>query len=330
VGRKTSVKRAMGAMFAFMGLGLGLASASAAPLKIGYSDWPGWVAWQVAIDKGWLKDAGVDVAFQWFDYGPSMDAFTAGKIDGDLVTNGDALVTGAGGGKGVMILLTDFSDGNDMIVGKPGVTSLKDLKGKKIGIEIGLVEHLLLLNGLKANGMSEKDVTLVATPTNNTPQVLASGQVDAIGAWQPNSGMAMKALPGSRPLYTSAQAPGLIYDVLYVTPASLAAHKEDYVKLAKVWDKVVHYIDDPKTQDDAVAIMARRVGLTPAQYKPLLKGTHLIDIVEGKKVFVKAPGLSSLYGSSSVANDFNVTNGVYKKSQNVDGYIDPSVIDAVK
>lgn len=35
-----------------------LTSASAATLKIGYSDWPGWVAWQVAIDKGWLKDAG--------------------------------------------------------------------------------------------------------------------------------------------------------------------------------------------------------------------------------------------------------------------------------
>ena len=31
------------------------------PLKIGYSDWPGFVAWQVAIDKGWFKEAGVDV-----------------------------------------------------------------------------------------------------------------------------------------------------------------------------------------------------------------------------------------------------------------------------
>ena len=37
------------------------APAPAAPLRIGYSDWPGWVAWQVAIDKGWFKEAGVDV-----------------------------------------------------------------------------------------------------------------------------------------------------------------------------------------------------------------------------------------------------------------------------
>ncbi len=248
-----------------LALSLGLMAASAAqaaPIKIGYSDWPGWVAWQVAIDKGWLKQAGLDVTFEWFDYVASMDAFSAGKVDAVTMTNGDALVTGAAGAKSVMILITDYSNGNDMIVAKPGINSLKDLKGKKIGIEVGFVEHLLLLDGLVKNGMTEKDVTLVNTATNETPQVLGSGQVDAIGAWQPNSGMAMKALPGSKPVYTSAQAPGLIYDVIAVNPAKLGPNKADYVKLAKVWDRVVKYINDPKTQDDAVSIMAKRVGLT--------------------------------------------------------------------
>jgi NitT/TauT family transport system substrate-binding protein len=309
---------------------LGLRPAAAAPLTVGYSDWPGWVAWQVAIDKGWLKEAGVDVTFQWFDYSASMDAFAAGKIDSVVMTNGDTLVTGAGGGKGVMVMLTDYSNGNDMIVGKPGIKSLKELKGKKIGIEVGLVEHLLLLHGLQANGLTEKDVTLVNSKTNETPQVLASGQVDAIGAWQPVSGQAMKSLPGSRPVYTSAQAPGLIYDVLTVSPSSLASRKADWVKLIKVWDRVVHYIDDPKTQDDAVKIMSARVGLTPEAYKPLLKGTKLLDLAAGNKVFKKGDGLASLYGSSKIADDFNVTNGVYKEHQDINAYIDPSLSAAAK
>jgi NitT/TauT family transport system substrate-binding protein len=309
---------------------LGLRPAAAAPLTVGYSDWPGWVAWQVAIDKGWLKDAGVDVTFQWFDYSASMDAFAAGKIDSVVMTNGDTLVTGAGGGKGVMVMLTDYSNGNDMIVGKPGIKTLKELKGKKVGIEVGLVEHLLLLHGLQANGMTEKDVTLVNSKTNETPQVLASGQVDAIGAWQPVSGQAMKSLPGSRPVYTSAQAPGLIYDVLTVSPSSLASRKAEWVKLIKVWDRVVHYIDDPKTQDDAVKIMSARVGLTPEAYKPLLKGTKLLDLAAGNKVFKKGDGLASLYGSSKIADDFNVTNGVYKEHQDINAYIDPSLSAAAK
>src|SRR4051794_24744493 len=54
---------------------------SKTPLRIGYSDWPGFVAWEIALQKGWFKEAGVDVDFIWFEYVPSMEAYTAGKLD---------------------------------------------------------------------------------------------------------------------------------------------------------------------------------------------------------------------------------------------------------
>lgn len=295
----------------------------AAPIKVGYSDWPGWVAWQVAIEKGWFKEAGVDVQFEWFDYVASMDAFAAGKIDAVTVTNGDALVMASGGAKNTMIMLTDYSNGNDMIVGKPGIKSLKDLKGKKVGLETGFVEHLLLLNGLEKAGMKESDLSIVNTKTNETPQALASGDLAAIGAWQPNSGEAMKRVPGAKPIYTSANEPGLIYDVVTVNPASLAAKKAEWAKFVKVWDKVVTYINDPKTQPDAVKIMAARVGLKPETYLPLLKGTRLLSLDEGKKIYVKADGFKSLYGSSKIADDFNVKYGVYKAPVDLDKAISP-------
>jgi NitT/TauT family transport system substrate-binding protein len=302
------------------------ATAAPAPLKIGYSDWPGWVAWQVALDKGFFKEAGVDVTFDWFDYSASLDAYTAGKIDAVLMTNGDALVTGAGGAKSVSILLTDYSNGNDMIIAKPGIKSLKQLKGKKVAVEVGLVEHLLLVDGLKKAGMKESDVTLVNAKTNELPQILASPDIAAIGAWQPVSGQAMKGVPGAKPIYTSAEEPGLIYDVLAVNPGSLAAHKEEWRKVIKVWDRVVNYINDPKTQPDALKIMSARVGLTPAEYLPLLKGTNLLTLSEGRKIFAKGTGFNSLYGSTKVADDFNVANAVYKTPQDIDSYIDAAYL----
>ncbi|HEX5372354.1 MAG TPA: ABC transporter substrate-binding protein [Aquabacterium sp.] len=301
---------------------------AAQPLKIGYSDWPGWVAWQVAIDKGWFKQAGVDVKFEWFDYSASMEAFSAGKIDAVTVTNGDALVTGAAGAKSVMIMLTDYSNGNDMIIGRPGIKSVKDLKGKKVAVEVGLVEHLLLLNGLKKAGLKESDVTLVNAKTNEMPQVLASGDVAAVGAWQPIAGQAIKGTPGARPILTSAHEPGLIYDVLTVNPASLSARKADWQKVVGVWDKVVSYIEDPKTKADAVKIMAARVGVPPETYAQFLKGTKLLSLKEGKQVMLKGEGFKSLYGSSRIADDFNVQNGVYKTPQAIDSYIDPSLTSA--
>ena len=299
--------------------------ASAEPLKIGYSDWPGWVAWEVAIDKGWFKEAGVDVKFDWFDYVASRDAFAAGQLDAVSMTNGDALVTGATGAKSVMILVNDYSNGNDMIIGAPGIASLKALKGKKVGVEIGFVDHLLLLNGLKKNGMSEADVELVNVPTNETPQVLASGGVDAIGAWQPSSGSALELVPGSKPIYTSADEPGLIYDLLCVSPESLSAHRDEWKKVIAVWYRVVDYIKDPKTFDDAVKIMAARVGVPPEQYKKFISGTNILTLAEAKKHFAKGDGFTSVYGSSKISDDFNVANKVYEKPQDVDAYIDPSL-----
>jgi len=63
---------------------------------------------------------------------------------------------------------------------------------------------------------------------------------------------------------------------------------------------------------------------------PLLKGTHLLDVAAGKKVFKKGEGLDSLYGSTKNADDFNVANTVYKEAQKVDSYIDPSLTASVK
>lgn len=303
--------------------------AQAEPLKIGYSDWPGWVAWEVAIQKGWFKEAGVDVQFEWFEYVPSMEAFAAGKLDAVCMTNGDALVTGATGAPSKTILINDFSNGNDMIVGQPGIEKLQDLKGKKIGVEVGFVDHLLLLKGLQAIGMKESDVELVNVPTGETPKALASGDVAAIGAWQPNSGQALKAVPGSKPIYTSKDVPGLIYDVLAVNPASLSAHPEEWKKIAKVWYKVVDYFYDPATHDDAVKIMASRVNLSPEEYAKFVSGTKILKLDEAKKVFTKGEGLDSVYGSNVVVDEFNVSNKVYDKPQPTADYIAPAITDSL-
>jgi len=304
-------------------------SAVAEPLKIGYSDWPGWVAWEVGIEKGWFKEEGVDVKFEWFDYVASMDAFAAGKLDAVGMTNGDALVTGSTGAKSVMAIINDYSNGNDMIVAKAGIKSAKDLKGKKIGVEVGFVGHLLLLNALEKVGLTEDDVELVNVPTNETPQVLASGDVDAIVAWQPSSGIALTQVPGSTAIYTSADEPGLIYDGLSISPQSYAKDKAKWKKVAKVWYRIVSYLKDPKTTDDAIAIMASRVGLSAAEYKGFVKGTNILTLEEAKGFYKESSGFKSIYGSTKISDDFNVANKVYDKPLDYKSYIDGSLTNGL-
>lgn len=215
-------------------------------LKIAYSDWPGWTAWEIADKKGFFKKHDVNVKLEWFEYGPSMDAFAAKKVDAVGVANGDAMVLNATGARNVTILINDYSNGNDKIVGAPGISSIKDLKGKKVGVEIGCLSHALLINALLKNGLKESDVTLVNMPTHQALQTLESGEVSAVVAWVPHSVNALEKVTGSKELYTSADEPGIIYDVLAVSQESLMKYKDEWMKVVAAWDDVVAYMNDPK------------------------------------------------------------------------------------
>ena len=305
------------------------AKANTQPISIGYSDWPGWVALQVAIEKGWFKEAGLNVDFKWFDYSSSLSAFAANQLDAVMVTNGDNLVTGSGGTKGVMIMATDYSAGNDVIIAKDGINSVEELKGKTVAVEKGLVDHLLLSTALGDAGIKNKDVKLVNTMTNELPQVFATPDIDAIAVWQPVANQALSAVSGSKIIFSSKDKPGLIYDTLTVNPAHLEANKEDWKKFIQVWDKTVKYINDPATREDAAKIMANRVGVDPTVYMQFIDGTHLLDLAANKKVFMKSANFDSIYGSSYHVNEFNVTNGVYPEKMDVDAVINPSLVESL-
>lgn len=314
---------------AMAALALLTSAVRAEPLKIAYNDWPGWVPWEIAIKKGWFKEAGVEVDFQWIDYVKSMETYSTGALDGVHMTNGDALVTGATGKPAVAILINDYSNGNDMFIAAPGIESVKDMKGKKVGVEQGFVSHLLVLKALEANGMTEADVEIVNTPNGETPQVLKSGGVSAIAAWQPSSGQALKLVDGSKTLFTSADAPGIIYDILYVAPESLEKRRDDWKKVVKVWYRIVEFLKNEDNLDEALEIMAARVNLTPDEYEPLLKGTYILTIEEALERWKEGEGLDSVYGSSKVVDAFNVKYEVYEKPEPIAKYFDSSLTKEV-
>lgn len=71
-------------------------------------------------------------------------------------------------------------------MGSP-ITSLADLKGKKIGSPqtTGAIGNLAVDATLKAHGVDPKDVTFVATPFPDEQSALARHQVDAVWATEP-------------------------------------------------------------------------------------------------------------------------------------------------
>jgi len=123
---------------------------------------------------------------------------------------------------------------------------------------------------------------------------------------------------------------GLIYDVLAVNPTSYAQHKEDWAKIVAIYYKCVDYLKDPATADEAMKIMAAKVGADPADYAKNIPGTHFLTLAEAKEHFKKGDGLDSIYGAMTVGNQFNLDNKVYADSQKPEGYLAPAVVMELK
>ena len=103
--------------------------AFAEPIKIGYSDWPGWTAWEIAKEKGFFKKHGVDVKLVWFPiYTDSLTALNTGKLDANCQTWSDTIPPLAEGIKLKVVLANDNSAGNDGFVSKKEFKTIKSLK----------------------------------------------------------------------------------------------------------------------------------------------------------------------------------------------------------
>src|SRR4028118_51443 len=119
---------------------------NAAPITIGCSDWPGWVAWDIADQQGFFKKRGVNVKLVWFPvYTDSLNALAAGQVDANGQTWSDTMGPLAKGMDLKAVLVNDNSFGNDALIAQPGIKSVKELKGKKVATELGTVDHFLLL-----------------------------------------------------------------------------------------------------------------------------------------------------------------------------------------
>jgi NitT/TauT family transport system substrate-binding protein len=118
----------------------------------------------------------------------------------------------------------------------------------------------------------------------------------------------------------------LIFDVIAVSPTSYGAHKEDWAKITAIYYKCVDYLMDPKTRDDAIKIMAAKVGADPVEYAKNVPGTHFLTVPEAKACLKKSDDLLSIYGSLKVSDQFNLDNAVYKDSQKASSYVVPGII----
>jgi NitT/TauT family transport system substrate-binding protein len=279
---------------------------AAAEVKIGLSDWPGWVAWYVAEQKGFFKKHGADVKLVWFaNYTDSISALSAGQVDANSQTWSDTMAPLSKGLALKTIMVNDNSAGNDALLVSPKIKSFAELKGKKIALEEFSVSHFLLTMALAKNKMSLKDVQVVNMSAGDAAAAFMAGRVDAAVVWNPWVNKIQSSGKG-KALFTSKDVPGLIPDLLVAQEKSVKAKRKDFVGMIKAWYDTEQFIKS--NPDEAAKIMAKVVGMEAKEYKIFLPGTKFFDQMANLQAFGPATDPTSLLGVAPTIAKFLVDN----------------------
>lgn len=255
--------------------GLGHALPAAAEVKVGVSDWPGWVAWYVAEQKGFFKKHGADVKLVWFaNYTDSISALSSGQLDANSQTWSDTLGPLAKGLPLKAILVNDNSAGNDALLVSPKIKSFAELKGKSVALEQYSISHFVLATALAKNGMKPSDVKITNLSAGDAAAAFMAGRVDAAVVWNPWIDQITKSGKG-RALFTSKDMPGLVPDLLVAQEKAIATKRKDLVGMIKAWMDTEKFIREQPAE--AARIMSKVVSLKPEEYQVFMPGTRFFD-----------------------------------------------------
>jgi NitT/TauT family transport system substrate-binding protein len=125
-----------------------------------------------------------------------MQAIIAGELDVGT-TASEAAISGRAGGAPIYVV-AGFAKGGARLVGGQGsnIKSVRDLKGKKVGVTRGGIQEVLLMAELQKAGLSSapgpgKDVQLVFLAYADLNQALLGKNIDAMMQSEPQSSQAI-------------------------------------------------------------------------------------------------------------------------------------------
>lgn len=151
----------------------------------------------VSYIKEIAPKCGIKVEEHVFAKGPDvMQAILAGELDVGA-TASEAAIQGRANGAPIYVV-AGFAKGGARLVARPdsNIKSIKDLKGKKVGVTRGGIHEVLLIAelaqaGLTASEQPGKDVQLILLGFADLNQALLGRNLDAIMQSEPQSSQAI-------------------------------------------------------------------------------------------------------------------------------------------
>jgi NitT/TauT family transport system substrate-binding protein len=142
------------------------------------------------------------------------------------------VVVGALSNKGMGVISKAGSD----------IKTVKDLKGKRVGIWPGSTQEVFIMERLRMEGLSIKDITPVRVPFGEMPAMLARGDVDAYVGAEPGPALSITSGAGQLVEYPYSTPMGGL-NMIFGTHEETVAKNPDLVRtMLKTHSQAVEFM----------------------------------------------------------------------------------------
>lgn len=234
-------------------------------------------------------------------------AIIAGEIDMSA-SAADAATAGRAAGLPVVVV-AGFAKGGARIVVVPGagITSLKGLKGKKVGVARGGAQELLLLAELAQAGLTwsdkpGKDVQVMYLPFPDLNQALMQKQIDAMCQSEPYSSQAMRRGYGTELMKPYDTPLGEPVRALVLTEKLYREKRDVALRVLKCFvEATKKFIDEPKFAEKYVREQMFKGQITAEEYQDAIGNSPFSYDISVEHIQITTD-LMAKYGVGKMAN----------------------------
>lgn len=251
----------------------------AVPIRVGTNLWIGYEPLYIAKSKAFFTEDEVAL-IELPSASDVIKAFKSGLLDAAALTLDESFLLLQEGYDVKILLVLDISNGGDVLISKPEISSIEELKGKKVVVENTAVGAYLLTRALESVNMEYSDIEIVSNIVSGHEDAYDNKDVSAVVTFEPIKTKLLNK--GGVSLFDSQQIPNEIFDILVVRSSFYNDNAENIDKLKKAWYKSLSYIKNKP--DSAYKIIAQRMQLSDLEVKKSLEGIKLPDEASNKKL----------------------------------------------
>jgi NitT/TauT family transport system substrate-binding protein len=250
------------------------AGSEVGPIRLGVNLWVGYDLLEVAEQQNLFAEHGVDIEIVDFtSLSDVVAAFERGHIDGMATTISEVLqVRSASVREPEIVLVTDYSNGADVIVAESSIRGAAGLAGQTVVAEAPL-GPFILSQALGTVGLSLDDVDLVFADQLEMPAIIASGDAVAAVTFPPVS-VELISDHDFRKIFTTAGIPNHVVDVVSFDAGVLAAHPDLASAVRGAWDEAVALLGT--APGPTIEALAAREGISVDEMTVLLTEVEMV------------------------------------------------------